>query len=206
MPHDRVLMEDKFTADEEREAIRLFSAAKRHGRTGEIPEWALLAKRQYHRHHNRKYKIDHSLSGQSDEITIVAIPALKPDSEIDPDVTDIIDWVAVEIAVKGTRVVGLTRNERVLAVAWLLEHSDLSYLDIAGRIGMAQISTIVRDIRERGLHKDLLAAIEAGDIETSGTPLNFDTSKTPPRERREYSDWMPQVGGSKKLRQGRARA
>lgn len=169
MPHDRVLMADEFTDEQEREAIRLHSDARRHGKTGELPEWVILARRQYHRHHNRKYKIDRPPGS----VESAVIPALEPDNIIDPDATEIIDWTAIEIAVKGVRVVNMTRNERVLAVAWLLEHSDLSYLLIGARIGMSQISTIVRDIRERDMHKDLLAAIEAGDLDASGSALKF---------------------------------
>lgn len=168
MPQDRVLMEDKFTADEAREAVRLFSAAKRHGTLNTLPDWVHEAKTQYARTYNRDHKRVRNHAG----ISAGVLPALEPDNIIDPSVTEIIDWTAIEIAVKGTRVVNMTRDERLIAVAWMLDKLEMTYVDIADRIGMSQISTLVRDIRQ-GKVKDLLAQIEAGDLDASGSPLKF---------------------------------
>lgn len=157
----------EYNTDELKEAMRIVRKAKRAGNDGDWPGWVEDARRQYHRDWARAKRAETARqmeeAGIVKEVRVKNLP-LREDK--------IIDWTAIRIMVNGDRVVSLTRNERLIAAAYLRDRFGMSQADIERRFDMTNIGRYFDDI-DKGKVKDVLAALERGDMEQSGDPLKF---------------------------------
>jgi hypothetical protein len=155
--------EDKYTPQQMREAMTIVNRAKKgKGQWKDWPEWVDEARKQYNRTWQRNSRLERQaktdLEGRK-----INYPLLDD---------GIVDWEAVRIAVNGLRVVRMTRNERLIAVAYMRDVLELRFFEIGERLGVKEPAHYIREI-ENGKVKDLLAALEREEIDQSGDPLKF---------------------------------
>lgn len=158
-------IEREFTDEQVKKALQIIGRFTRTGRKGEWPEWVTRAKRQYGREWARaRHAQEQERKKLQDEEPREPNLPLREDG--------IVDWLAIRIAVSGARPVKLTRNERLIAVAYMQGKLKLTGPEIEKRLDLTNVTRYVRSI-ENGEVKDLLAALEAGDIDQDGDPLEF---------------------------------
>lgn len=137
--------EDKYSHDQQREAVRAAKARRAAGGgVKDLPLWMQEANREYYARY---------------ELNRVRSPRTVNRSVLPED--GIIDWLAIELVATGQRVVDLTSAERTLAVA-RMERAGLRPVEMANRLGIhhRRIAGIVFKIRHNDAEQKILNAIE----------------------------------------------
>lgn len=125
-----------YTDEQIKTACYLYNKHQRLGTLTELPEWVRPARSAYY-----------SLKQKNKRREAGIIPRT---THILPE-DGIIDEVAITIATKGTRVVNLTRNERLIVVSNLME-LGFGYVIIAQRLGASETRA-----------RDWMKKVEAGE-------------------------------------------